>query len=106
MHTIKEVSTNAQLAVAACDDEYERVGALLLGGAAINLAIIADAVVKLQADMTGKPKDAPLNLRDLTDEERRVVEALRAGDLTVEPIRAFDKRVDGFVITGGVHPTD
>lgn len=83
MNTPDEVRAIAETMAAGTSDSQENLGALLLGGAAINLAIIADAVTKLVEKNPDPLK--PVSLRDLSPEERTVVEALRAGDLLVVP---------------------
>lgn len=106
MNTVDEAKAAAlATALAAKEGTHnDEAAALLLGGAAINLAIIADAVSKLQAGMNGKPKDAPLNLRDLTDEERRVIEALRVGDLKVVRHNVHGREDQGITVDGAIEP--
>lgn len=83
MHTVTETKQNAEMLARTGGDMAgrETYTNLLLGGAAINLAIIAQGVAKLMV-ANPDPK-APMTLRDLTPEEARVVDALRAGDLKV-----------------------
>jgi hypothetical protein len=81
MNDIDSVKDNAHRLVAATDGGDETIGALLLGGAAINLAIIANAVSKL-VEKNPDPL-APVSLRDLSPEERETLEALRSGEFVV-----------------------
>jgi len=85
MNTVDEVTANAQDLAQDANSGIERTSALLLGGAAINLAIIAEAIPKLLAS-NPDPK-APLSLRELSKEERETIEALRSGSFVVVPKR-------------------
>jgi hypothetical protein len=62
---------------------------------------IATAVEKIAASPDPKK---PLNLRDLTDDERKVIEALRDGTLTLVPKERFvpSGRQTTYIITGEI----
>lgn len=102
---MKKAAFETQMAARA-DNHNDEAAAILLGGAAINLAVIAEAITKLQADMTGKPKDAPLNLRDLTEEERRVVIALRDGNLAIVTNETTGSTIKTCIVSGAFITTD
>lgn len=77
MHTVTETITNAANAVAG----DEAAVTALFGSAAINLAIIAEAVSKLQHSNPDPTK--PLSLRDLDPTEISAIEKLRTGNFKV-----------------------
>jgi hypothetical protein len=99
MHTAKDVAFHAaKLHDAFVNDrEDTSTPALLLGGAAINLARIADAVEKLVKD--NPDPLAPTSLRSLTTEERAIIEALRGG--LIQVTRYTDAHGDKSLVVEG-----
>lgn len=111
MYTVEEVTTIAEaiandggLRDSHGGNTSERNASLLLGGAAINLARIADAVQKLMKD--NPDPTAPTSLRSLTAEERAVIEALRAGDMELVTFHTDGKANPGYIVNGVIEPSD
>lgn len=102
MHTVTETKQNAEMLARTGGDMAgrETYTNLLLGGAAINLAIIAQGVAKLM--IANPDPTAPMTLRDLSPEERTAVEALRNGDLKL----THGHNIAGghFVVASGTWP--
>lgn len=100
MNDVDSVTQAANEMYANTEIAQERPAALLLGGVAINLAVIAEAITKI-IDKNPDPTK-PANLRDLTDEEKRVVEALRKGDLALVPYRRQDDMEYVYAVEGTI----
>lgn len=80
-------------------DEFEHIDDARLSRLALER--IATAVEKIMAASPDPKK--PLNLRDLTDDERQVIEALRDGKLALIPINTVTGKT-GYVIGGAIEP--
>lgn len=78
---VRKIATELAEGVGLGGIETEHNSLLLLGGAAINLALIAEAVAKL-VDKNPDPTK-PVSLRDLSPDECKTIEALRSGDFVV-----------------------